>query len=94
MKAKYIGVAWTERVKGYQRKVLEYEYRGHKYEVVDYGWQGEPLSWQHKNEQAKIDEIIEKENHKSEFISKNSSVGLELFFKAIGLIDEKGQVQQ
>lgn len=94
MKAKYIGVAWTERVKGYQRKVLEYEYRGHKYEVVDYGWQGEPLSWQHKNEQAKIDEMIERENHKTTFVSENSSVGLELFFKLVDEIDEKGEVQQ
>lgn len=84
MKAKYLGIAWTERANGYKRNVLEYEYRGYKYQVTDYGWQGEPLLWQHKNEQARIDEIIEKEKHKSKFVSENSSVGLELFFKEVG----------
>lgn len=45
--------------------VLVYEYRGYKYDVTDYGWNGgEPLSWQHANEKARIDrqiEITEKE---------------------------------
>lgn len=45
------------------RAVLIYEYKGHEYEVIDYGiWMNEPLSKQHKEEQKKIDELIDHEN--------------------------------
>ena len=37
-----------------------YEYRGHEYEVEENLSKGgsEPLAWQHRNEQARIDRII------------------------------------
>lgn len=42
---------------------LEYEYRGHRYTVQENLSRGnEPLSWQHKSEQDRIDSIIEMEN--------------------------------
>lgn len=41
---------------------LEYEYRGHKYTVEENRRKGnEPLSWQHRNAQARIDSMIEME---------------------------------
>lgn len=58
MKAKYIGKTYGT---GYNRDFvyLEYEYRGYKYEVYENRAKGnEPLSWQHKNEQARIDRLI------------------------------------
>ena len=79
MKAKFIGK--TYGVDG--NPVLEYEYRGRKYEVIDYGWKGgEPLGWQHKNEQAKIDQQIEMEEKKksSSYVGEPAQVGLDLFF--------------
>ena len=61
--------------------VLVYEYRNHKYEVVDYGWKGgEPLSWQHKLAQAHIDEIISREEKATNFKSENAQVGFDLFW--------------
>lgn len=58
LKAKYTGLLWTNRDGS---RVLGYEYRGHAYDVTDYGWRGgEPLSWQHKNRQIAIDVEIEK----------------------------------
>jgi len=58
MKAKYIGKYYGT---GYDRNFvfLEYEYRGHKYEVYENRAKGnEPLSWQHKSAQGEIDELI------------------------------------
>lgn len=66
-KAKFIGKYYGT---GYERDFvyLEYEYRGHKYEVYENRAKGnEPLSWQHKNAQANIDRLIElKEKEKNE----------------------------
>lgn len=48
--------------RGYEKDFifLEYEYRGEKYEVyINTGKGNEPLSWQHKNAQARIDKMIE-----------------------------------
>lgn len=62
MKAKYIGKYYG---KGFDRNMvyLEYEYRGHTYTVYENRAKGsEPLAWQHRNEQAKIDESIEAES--------------------------------
>lgn len=62
MKAKYIGKSYGT---GYNRDFvfLEYEYRGHRYEVYENRAKGnEPLSWQHASHQAEIDRIIELEN--------------------------------
>ena len=61
MKATYIG-KWYHK----EHVFLQYEYRGHKYEVVENRAKGnEPLSWQHKNEQARIDRLIEMEKQPS-----------------------------
>ena len=59
MKAKFIGKSYG---RGYDKDFvyLEYEYRGHTYEVYENRAKGnEPLSWQHKNAQAMIDRQIE-----------------------------------
>lgn len=64
--------------------MLTYLYRGKQYKVIDYGWHGgEPLSWQHKNEQAKIDQEITMENKRmnSNFVEEPAEVGLEMFWK-------------
>jgi hypothetical protein len=46
---------------------LEYEYRGHKYTVEENRSKGnEPLSWQHRNAQARIDSMIEMEEREKE----------------------------
>jgi hypothetical protein len=63
MKAQYIGKRYGS---GYDRDMvyLEYEYRGHRYEVYENRAKGnEPLSWQHRNEQARIDSIIKAESN-------------------------------
>ena len=45
----------------------DYEYRGHEYTVYVCSTKGnEPLSWQHKNEQARIDNLIELEQKQKE----------------------------
>ena len=59
MKAKYIG---KYNGTGYNRHMiyLEYEYKGYTYTVYENTTKGnEPLSWQHRAEQARIDSIIE-----------------------------------
>lgn len=41
---------------------LDYSYRGHEYTVCENRAQGNaPLSWQHRSEQARIDQLIEQE---------------------------------
>ena len=47
---------------GYDRNFMymDYEYRNHTYTVyINTAKGNEPLSWQHKNNQAQIDKIIE-----------------------------------
>ena len=82
MKAKFIE-KWYDHIN--KHPVLVYEYRNYKYEVIDYGWKGgEPLSWQHKMEQAHIDEMIERELRKSnEYVPQNAEVGFELFWESL-----------
>ena len=51
--------------KGYDSCFLymDYEYRGHEYTVYENLAKGnEPLSWQHRSEQDRIDRLIELEN--------------------------------
>ena len=63
--------------------MLAYLYRGRQYSVIDYGWHGgEPLKWQHKNEQAKIDKEIELENKRIDFAEESAEVGLEMFWNS------------
>ena len=48
--------------KGFERDFvfMVYGYRGHEYTVYENRAKGnEPLSWQHKSEQARIDRLIE-----------------------------------
>ena len=59
MKATYIG---KYHGTGYERNMvyLEYEYRGMRYTVYENRAKGnEPLAWQHKTEQARIDSILD-----------------------------------
>lgn len=63
MKAKFIEKTYGS---GYDKDFvfLEYEYRGRQYEVYENRAKGnEPLSWQHKNAQARIDRQIELEKN-------------------------------
>lgn len=79
--AKFIKKEYT--VEGFE--MLTYSYRGKQYQVIDYGWHGgEPLSCQHKNEQAKIDQEIELENKRmnSDFVEEPAEAGLEMFWKS------------
>lgn len=66
MKARYIG---KYNGTGYNRHMvyLEYEYRGYTYTVYENTAKGnEPLGWQHRAEQARIDSIIKaKEQEKN-----------------------------
>lgn len=51
--------------RGYDRDFvyLAYEYRGREYTVYENRAKGnEPLSWQHRNEQAHIDSLIEEQS--------------------------------
>lgn len=69
-KAKYIGKTYGT---GYNRDFvfLEYEYRGHRYEVYENRAKGnEPLSWQHANAQGRIDAIIELKEKTKDFVTK------------------------
>lgn len=62
MKAKFIRKYYG---RGYDRDFvyLVYEYRGHEYTVYENLAKGnEPLAWQHRNEQARIDRLIELES--------------------------------
>lgn len=59
MKSKFIG-KWCG--KGYDRNTvyLEYEYRGERYTVTEnIAKSNEPLSWQHKVEQDRIDRMLD-----------------------------------
>lgn len=50
---------------GYDRNMvyMDYEYRGCEYTVYENRGKGNiPLAWQHRNEQAHIDEMLERES--------------------------------
>ena len=58
-KVKYIG-RYESNEYGEHIVYLEYKYRGYKYTVYENRNKGnEPLSWQHKNEQGRIDRLID-----------------------------------
>lgn len=74
MKAKFIS-KYSHREYNNLIIELEYEYRGYRYIITENKTKGnEPLSWQHKNEQARIDHIIEMENKKENLESQSSSI--------------------
>jgi len=86
-KAKFIG-KWLSRDFGNEYVNLEYEYRGHTYVVYENRTKGnEPLAWQHRNEQARIDDEIEleekyKQADEQELMSCDES--LDYFFNLFG----------
>lgn len=54
---KYYGIGYDAHM-----VYLDYEYRGHEYTVCENRAKGNaPLSWQHRSEQARIDQLIEQE---------------------------------
>lgn len=80
MKAKFVAKYYG---RGYEKDYvfLEYEYRGHTYTVYENRARGnEPLSWQHKNEQARIDKLIEIQNMPKNPNAEPAQVGLDMFF--------------
>lgn len=87
-KAKYIGRCADK----YDRDSveLEYEYRGETYWIHIHNTKGnEPLAWQHRNEQTRIDKELElrekiKENHEP---VETAEEGFEYFLNMIGFYD-------
>ena len=80
MKAKFVAKYYG---RGYEKDYvfLEYEYRGHVYTVYENRARGnEPLSWQHKSEQARIDKLIEIQNMPKDPNAEPAQVGLDMFF--------------
>lgn len=74
--------------RGYDRDFvyLDYEYRGREYTVYENRAKGnEPLSWQHRSEQARIDRLIELENKpkKPYRYEDSAQYGLDCFFAYI-----------
>ena len=70
MKAKYIG---KFNGTGFNRHMvfLEYEYRGYTYTVYENTAKGnEPLSWQHKAEQTRIDNLIKAKEQEKQYTKK------------------------
>ncbi len=83
MKAKFVAKYYG---RGYEKDYvfLEYEYRGHTYTVYENRAKGnEPLSWQHKSEQARIDEIIRQQNLPKDPNAESYEVGFEMFWKSV-----------
>jgi hypothetical protein len=85
MKSKFVGKYYGT---GFDRDYvyLEYEYRGRKYEVYENRAKGnEPLSWQHKNAQARIDKEIQNEEKRSQSKEQIETVeeSLDYFFKML-----------
>lgn len=67
MKARYIG---KYNGTGYNRHMiyLEYEYKGYTYTVYENTAKGnEPLGWQHRAEQARIDNIIKAKEQEKQY---------------------------
>lgn len=72
MKARFIQ-AYHYREWGRSIVELEYEYRGHKYTVMEDRSKGnEPLAWQHRAEQDRIDRLIEMDERNDREEAKNS----------------------
>lgn len=72
MKARFIQ-AYHYREWGRSIVELEYEYRGHKYTVMEDRSKGnEPLAWQHRAEQDRSDRLIEMDERNDREEAKNS----------------------
>ncbi len=82
-KAKFVAIYYG---RGYEKDYvfLEYEYRGHTYTVYENRARGnEPLSWQHKSEQARIDKLIEIQNMPKDPNAESYEAGFEMFWKSV-----------
>lgn len=70
---------------------MDYEYRGHVYTVYENRAKGsEPLSWQHKIAQSKIDTLIKNEKNESKKMhcyEDTAEYGFNLFWDMV----EKGE---
>lgn len=80
-KAKFLS---KYRYRKYNENITEitYEYRGHKYTVdINHNKRNEPLAWQHRNAQGRIDTIIEIENKKQEKSGISVDEALQEFLK-------------
>lgn len=80
-KAKFLS---KYRYRKYNENITEitYEYRGHKYTVdINHNKGNEPLAWQHRNAQGRIDTIIEIENKKQEKSGISVDEALQEFLK-------------
>lgn len=77
MKARYIGKSYDRN--GYAVHLF-YEYRGYEYMVTDErNGYSEPMWVKHKNEQERIDSIIDTQFNPS-LATENAEVGFNLFF--------------
>jgi len=81
-KAKYLCRYWDK----YDRDsvTLEYEYRNRIYAVHVHNTKGnEPLAWQHRNAQARIDHEIELEEKEKEsnFVGESAQEALDRIFE-------------
>lgn len=90
MKAKFIRKYYGS---GHERNFafMDYEYRGCEYTVyINTAKGNEPLSWQHKSEQARIDRLIELEEIESKQVQKpyryedTVEYALDLFLNMVG----------
>lgn len=75
--------------RGYDKDYIfmEYEYKGEKYEVyINTAKGNEPLSWQHKNAQARIDKMIELDNKAANTPKEPIDIDAEMdeIFKMLG----------
>ena len=85
-KAKFIGKHFGS---GYERNMvfLEYEYKGMRYTVYENMSKGnEPLSWQHRTEQAKIDSIIEMKKRE---VADSKGFDMDEIWKMLGFDEEE-----
>ena len=75
------------KIYGKYSNIVEYEYRGRKYEVEypnDMSYYITKPSTQHRIEQEKIDDAIEREkNKKPSEPGESAEVGLDYFFKSL-----------
>lgn len=84
MKAKYIGKYYG---KGFDRDniYLDYEYRGMTYTIVENRAKGnEPLAWQHRAEQDRIDRILDTPTASNEYKYEGSAQeGFDIFWEYV-----------
>lgn len=84
MEAKYIG-QYIDRSFGQHIVKLEYEYRGMRYIVTENLIKGnEPLAWQHRSEQDRIDRVIEIEEKAKQRTTPAEPINLDEIWEMMG----------